>query len=121
MKNIKGYINIKTDIKLINLRLEVLKEKEYQIQKEKESLEELKNKLDNFLLEIEEKLKELKGIERELFYEIIVKGTNVTRAVDKISFTYDLDPSTIWKNYYPKIKDDIKRIESEAKSSEILV
>ena len=121
MKNIKGYINIKTDIELINLRLEAVKEKEQQIKKEKESLEELKNKLTILLSKIEEKLIELKGIERELFYEIIVKGTNVTRAIDKISFTYDLDPSTIWKNYYPKIKDDIKRIESEAKSSEILV
>lgn len=121
MKNIKGYINVKTDIDLINLRLETLKEKEKQIMKEKESLIELKNKLDNFLLKIEDKLKEVKGIERELFYEIIVKGTNVTKAVDKVSFAYDLDTSTIWKNYYPKIKEDIKRIENEAKSSEILV
>ena len=56
MKNIKGYINIKTDIELINLRLEAVKEKEQQIKKEKESLEELKNKLTIFLSKIEEKL-----------------------------------------------------------------
>lgn len=121
MKNIKAYVNIKTEYDLINLRIKVLEEKEKQLLKEKISLEELKVKLYDILNQIEEKLKELQGIERELFYEIIVKGTNVTRAVDKVSITYDVDPSTIWKYYYPKIKDVIKRIETEAKSSEILV
>ncbi len=121
MKNIKAYVNIKTDYDLINLRIKLLEEKELQIIKEKSSLEEFKTKLYDILNQIEEKLKDLKGIERELFYEVIVKGTNITRAVDKVSITYDVDPSTIWKYYYPKIKDDIKMIEKEAKSSEILV
>ena len=62
-----------------------------------------------------------KGIEKELFYEVIVKGTNITRAIDKVSITYDVDVSTIWKNYYPKIKEDIKNLENLMKSSEILV
>ena len=67
------------------------------------------------------KLKELKGIEKELFNEVIVKGTNITRAVDKVAITYDVDVSTIWKNYYSKIKEDIKNLENLMKSSEILV
>lgn len=121
MKNFKAYVNAKTELDLISLRIQSLEEKEVQINKEKESLKELKDKLNNILNLIEIKLKELKGIERELFYEVIVKGTNITRAVDKVSITYDVDPSTIWKYYYPKIKDDIKMIEKEAKSSEILV
>ena len=119
MKNIKAYVNIKTDYDLINLRIKALKQKESQIIKEKTSLEELKEKLYIILVQIEEKLKDLKGIERELFYEVIVKGTNITRAVDKVSITYDVDPSTIWKYYYPRIKEDIKKIET--KSSEIPV
>ena len=121
MKNIKAYVNIKTEYDLINLRIKSLDEKELQVMKEKKSLEELKEQLYDILSQIEEKLKDLKGIERELFYEVIVRGTNITRAVDKVSITYDVDPSTIWKNYYPKIKDDIKKIEKETKSSEILV
>lgn len=121
MKNIKEYVNIKTDLDLINLRIKLIEEKECHITKERRSLEELKQKLNHILIQIEEKLKELRGIERELFYEVIVKGTNITRAVDKVSFAYDVDPSTIWKNYYPKIKDDLKRIENEVNSSEILV
>ena len=50
-----------------------------------------------------------------------MRGTNITRAVDKVSITYDVDVSTIWKNYYPKIKEDIKNLENLMKSSEILV
>ena len=121
MKNIKEFINIKIELNLINLRLEALQEKEEQLRKEKESLEKLSNKLETILVQIEEKLKELKGIEKELLYEILVNGLNVTKAVDKIAFKYDMDSSNIWKNYYPKIKEDIKKIENAVKSSEILV
>lgn len=121
MKNIKEYANLKHDLEIINLRIKIIKEKEEQLTKEKESLELLSKKLNNILEQIEEKLKELKGIERELFYEIIVKGLNVTKAVDKIAFKYDMDSSNIWKNYYPKIKEEIKKIENAVKSSEILV
>ena len=121
MKNIKGYVNAKTDLDLINLRIKFLEEKLQHMITEKEALEKLQEKLVNILRQIEEKLKELKGIERELFYEIMVKGTNVTKAVDKVSITYDVDPSTIWKYYYPKIKEDIKKLEKEIMSSEILV
>lgn len=121
MKNIKGFINIKIELNLVNLRLEALNQKEEQLAKEKESLEILSNKLNSILEQIEEKLRELKGIEKELLYEILVNGLNVTKAVDKIAYRYDMDPSNIWKNYYPKIKEDIKRIENDMKSSEILV
>ena len=121
MKNFKAYVNIKTELDLVTLKIQSLEVKEVQLNKEKESLIELKSNLDNILNLIEVKLKELKGIEKELFYEVIVKGANITRAVDKVSITYDVDVSTIWKNYYPKIKEDIKNLENLMKSSEILV
>ena len=35
MKNIKGYVNMKTDLNLILLRIQFLEEKEKQINKEK--------------------------------------------------------------------------------------
>ena len=92
MKNFKAYVNIKTELDLVTLKIQSLEVKEVQLNKEK-----------------------------ELFYEVIVKGTNITRAIDKVSITYDVDVSTIWKNYYPKIKEDIKNLENLMKSSEILV
>ena len=121
MKNFKVYVNTKIEMDLISLRIQSLEAKEIQLNKEKESLLDLKSNLNNILNLIEIKLKELKGIEKELFYEVIVKGTNITRAIDKVSITYDVDVSTIWKNYYPKIKEDIKNLENLMKSSEILV
>ena len=80
MKNFKAYVNIKTELDLVTRKIQSLEVKEVQLNKEK-----------------------------ELFYEVIVRGTNITRAVDKVSITYDVDVSTIWKNYYPKIKEDIKK------------
>ncbi len=54
--------------------------------------------------------KELFGIENKLYYEILVKGLNVTKAVDKVSKDYDKEVSTIWKNYYPEVKKKIDEL-----------
>ena len=110
LKNIKGYVNIKTELDLVKLNINALDMKEKDLKKYKESLFNLEKDLSDILNKMEEKLKELKGIEKELLYEIIVKGTNVTRAVDKIAFTYDMDSSSIWKNYYPNVKKSLENI-----------
>ena len=110
MKNIKGYVNIKTELDLVKLNIDALDKKENDLKKYKESLFILEKDLTDILNKMEEKLKELKGIEKELLYEIIVKGTNVTRAVDKIAFTYDMDSSSIWKNYYPNVKKSLEEL-----------
>ena len=110
LKNIKGYVNIKTELDLVKLNINALDMKEKDLKKYKESLFNLEKDLSDILNKMEEKLKELKGIEKELLYEIIVKGTNVTRAVDKIAFTYDMDSSSIWKNYYPNVKKSLEEL-----------
>lgn len=110
LKNIKGYVNIKTELDLVKLNIDALDKKENDLKKYKESLFILEKDLTDILNKMEEKLKELKGIEKELLYEIIVKGTNVTRAVDKIAFTYDMDSSSIWKNYYPNVKKSLEEL-----------
>lgn len=110
MKNISGYVNVKTELDLVRLNIEALNDEEKSVFARKEILLSYEKELEQLLNKMEEKLKELKGIEKELLYAILVKGMNVTKAVDKVDFTYDMDSSTIWKNYYPKVKQSIKEI-----------
>ena len=35
---------------------------------------------------------------------------SISKAVEKVAEEEEKDVSTIWKNYYPKIKDKIKEI-----------
>lgn len=55
-------------------------------------------------------LSKMSGIEYQLFYEIVYNGVNVTKAVENIAMETGKDVSTIWKNYYSKIKNDIQKI-----------
>lgn len=112
MKNIKGYVNLKTDLDLINLTLDAIEIKEDKIKNLKQTYLKLRDELTTTLDKMEDTLKELKGMEQELFYQIAVKGINVTKAVDNVAFTYDVDPSTIWKTYYPKVKKYLKELSS---------
>jgi len=114
LKNLKGYINIKTDLDLIRININRIEEREKTLKLEKDIYLELESKYSNLLNKMEEKLKDGRGIDRELLYEIMIKGTNVTRAVDKVAINYDMDSSTIWKNYYPKVKEKLKELENYA-------
>ncbi len=111
MKNFKSYIETKKELELIKLNLEALTKKEKYILKEKEELLILEQELDNTLTKIENSLKNLKGIEKELLYELLIKGRKATRAVEIVAFKNDLDSSTIWKGYYPKIKKIMQNLE----------
>lgn len=68
------------------------------------------DKLQGYLTEMAESLSNMTGIEYQLFYEIVFKGTKISRAVDKIATDNSIEPQTIWKNYYRKIKKYIKRV-----------
>lgn len=119
MENLKGYVNIKTDLNLIKLNVNRIEEKEKTLKSEKNIYLDLENKYSFLLDKMEENLKSLVGINRELLYEILIKGTNVTRAVDNVAFRYDMDPSTIWKNYYPKVKEKLKELDSFASEMQV--
>lgn len=112
MKNLKGYVNIKTDLDLIKLNIKRIESKEKTLSSEKNIYLDLENKYNILLDKMNEKLKSCVGIDRELLYEIIIRGTNVTKAVDKIAFHYDMDSSTIWKNYYPKVKEKLNELDN---------
>lgn len=95
--------------------LNILEARKNDLENTKETCDKLIEEKEKTIKEIEKNLKELSGIENKLYFQIVVNGLNVTKAVDKVSFEFDMDPSTIWKNYYPKVKKLIKE------SSEIQV
>lgn len=68
------------------------------------------NKLQGYLDKMDNALKNMNGIEYELFYEIAYKGVNISKAVENIAEKNNKEPQTIWKNHYRKIKKEIKKI-----------
>lgn len=68
------------------------------------------DKLQGYLNDMSESLNKMSGIEYQLFYEIIYKGVNITKAVDNIAEANGIEPVTIWKNYYKKIKKYVNKI-----------
>ena len=68
------------------------------------------DKLQGYINDMNESLSKMSGLEYRLYYEIVVKGVNVTKAVENISEFSDKDTRTIWKNYYNKIKKDVKKV-----------
>lgn len=69
-------------------------------------------KLQKYLEEMSEALGKMTGIEYQLFYEIIFKGTNISQAVEKIAEENGKDVSTVWKYNYKKIKKDVNKIKN---------
>ena len=76
------------------------------------------NKLQTYLAEMSQSLSRMNGLEYKLYYEIVVKGVSISKAVDKIAEVSGKDVGTIWKNYYNKIKKYIKRIDNFADSKQ---
>lgn len=77
------------------------------LEREQEELNSLSETIKSNIKFMEENLQLLTGVEYQLYYQIVVKGLNVTKAIDKVAFDQNLDSSTLWKYYYPKIKDKI--------------
>lgn len=68
------------------------------------------NKIQAYLDEMTTSLSKMNGLEYKLYYEIVVNGTSISKAVDKIADSSGKDTSTIWKYYYKKIKKDVLKI-----------
>ena len=74
-------------------------------------------KLQQYLSLMEDTLSKMKGIEYALYYEIVVKGVRVSRAVCYIAERYNRDDRTIWKCHYSKIKKDLKTLKKYSEST----
>jgi len=70
----------------------------------------LVNSLDNYLKTMEQALCNIKGIEHQLYYDIICKGYTPSQAVNNIAEKTGKDVSTIWKYHYKKIKKELKKL-----------
>lgn len=68
------------------------------------------DKLQGYINNMTDTLAKMTGLEYKLYYEIIVKGVNISKAVDNIADISGKDTRTIWKNYYNKIKKDVKKV-----------
>lgn len=67
-------------------------------------------RLQGYLDDMTVALSNMNGIEHKLYYEVVVNGLPVTKAVEKVAEISNKDTGTIWKNYYRKIKKEIKKI-----------
>lgn len=68
------------------------------------------DRFKGYIDDMDEKLSKLTYIEHALYYEIVVNGVGISRAVSNIAERYNKDNDTIWKYYYSKIKKDIKNL-----------
>ena len=68
------------------------------------------DKLQGYLNNMTDSLAKMTGLEYKLYQEIVVKGVNVSKAVDNIAELSSKETRTIWKNYYNKIKKDVKKV-----------
>lgn len=68
------------------------------------------DKLQGYINDMNESLSKMSGLEYRLYYEIVVKGVNISKAVGNIAEETGKDTSTIWNNYYKKIKKDVRKI-----------
>lgn len=80
---------------------EEIKEQQEQVKKYQESIKIMTDTL-----------KMMNGIEYNLYYEIVINGNSISKAIKLIAEKYNLEEQTVWKNYYRKIKKDIKKIQA---------
>lgn len=112
MNGLNYYKDIKYEMNILENRLEIISEYEKKILNEKEMIKETLFFQKQILNQIEVNLKKLSGIESKLFTEIVINGTNVTKAIEKIAVEESKDISTLWKNYYPNVKEKINELKS---------
>lgn len=77
-----------------------------------EKQQEVVIKLESYIRDMDTILSKLKGIEYDLYYEIVVNGTQISKAISLIAEKYDKDDQTIWKHHYRKIKRYVKKVDT---------
>lgn len=73
------------------------------------------NKLEYYLHLMDNTIKELKGIESELYRYIVFDGMNISKAVSKTAEKNFVDDRTIWRTYHKNIKEHINKLKLSVK------
>ncbi len=110
MRALNNYSNTVYELNILKRRLNLLVNYESEIALEKNRLINLIDNEQQVIKQMENDLQNLSGIENKLYYEIVINGTNVTKAIDKVATNEFIDTSTLWKNYYPKVKKEIDKL-----------
>ena len=72
--------------------------------------------LARYVNEMTETLSKMSGIEYALYYEIVVNGVGISKAVNNIAERYNKENYTVWKYHYSKIKKDVKKLKKVSES-----
>lgn len=118
MKMFDCYEKILAENKHCKQRIRLLEKYQKDINNEINNLIETVDTQNKIIIQIKKDLFELKGIEYNLYSKIIIEGLNISKAIEKVSLEEEKDISTIWKNYYPKIKKRLQTIEKLNKEKE---
>nr|DAY06931.1 MAG TPA: hypothetical protein [Caudoviricetes sp.] len=110
MKQLKNYNDLKLELEMAKERKNIISIYIKKLMYEEEQINNIIKEQNNTLNKIENNLLNLTGIEYKLFSEIVINKMNVSKAIEKIAEQEDKDVSTIWKNYYPKVKDKINEM-----------
>ncbi len=110
MKCIDNYINTKVELDSLQERLKLLTQYERGILAEIELIKKTISQYNKVIKKIEEDICNLSGIENKLYKEIVINGTSVSKAIEKVSEEENKDVSTLWKNYYPNVKKEIEKL-----------
>lgn len=107
-----NYYNTKLELENLKKRSNLISVYEKQFKEEKKQINEIIKFQEKFLNQIENDLKSLTGIKSQIYSEIVINGTKVTKSIDKVAHEVGKDPSTLWKNYYPDVKKRIMALNS---------
>lgn len=110
MQALNNYSNTVYELNVLKRRLNLILNYENEIALEKNRLINLIDNEQKVIKQMEKDLQKLNGIENKLYYEIVINGNNVTKAIEKVASNEFIDISTLWKNYYPKVKKQIDNL-----------
>lgn len=85
------------------------------INEEIELLQKQVNHLTALLETMTKSLISLKGIECQLFVEIMINGSKPSEAVNKIAEQSYMSVANVWKHYYPQVKKEMEKVKKGGK------
>ena len=70
-----------------------------------------------YINEMNETLSKMQGIEHSLYYEIVINGVKISKAVSNIAERNYLEERTVWKYHYRKIKKFLEKLQKVSEST----